>query len=272
MEWSKVKNIMILILITVNLFLLIQTAGQARQSRTYKEAARAGAIEVLWQRGYEVAPTALPEEGVLFPMTAERDRVGEEAFAAELLGTVVKTDDGVRVGYAGETGECWFRSDGSFAFSFPAGVYPAGGEVRTHAKRILSNAGYPCQFVSEHAEGNDTVVTVRQIWGTVPVFSCTAELTYRNGELVAVDGMRLIGPPIRDGGGEGAMDVPTALVRFMSGMREGGYVFTTVEALMPGYQATGSGRLLQLKPVWRIVTDAGVFFMDGVTGELTAQL
>ena len=39
----------------------------------------------------------------------------------------------------------------------------------------------------------------------------------------------------------------------------------------PGYLTSGSGRSVQLNPVWRIVTDTGTYYVDGVTGAVTAE-
>lgn len=271
MEWSKVKNIIILILLTVNILLLVQTAQQEQKSRQYREEARSGAVEVLRRQGYEVAPDALPEEKALAAMTAERDRESEERMAGALLGTVEKTDDGVRVSYAGERGECSFRSDGSFTAAFMAGTHPVEGEAGRHAVKLLAGAGYPCELVGVAEENGETVVTVRQTWEGASLFSCTTQLIYQGGELKSIAGNRLFGTPTRDSGGGEAMDAATALVRFMGGMREGGHVFTRIEQLSAGYLVTGSGRKLQMEPTWRIATDAGTFLMDGATGELNPE-
>ncbi|SBV93343.1 conserved hypothetical protein [uncultured Eubacteriales bacterium] len=270
MEWSKIKNIIILILLAVNVFLLVQVAQRERQSRQYLEESRSGAVEVLRQQGYEVADGALPEESSLIPCTVERDRDGEEALAAYLLGAVHKTDDGVRTAYEGEKGGGWFRSDGSFAFTFTADAYPVTGDEAAHALKLLDGGGYAYEVVSTKI-GETTVVSVRQTWEGAPVFSCRAELTYQNGALASIAGTRLIGTPAQDGGGEQSMDVSTALIRFMSGMREEGHVFTKIESLTSGYRATGSGRRMELEPVWQVTTNAGVFLMDGVTGELNIE-
>lgn len=269
MEWSKVKNIIILILLAVNVFLLVQTAGRDRQSRQYREEALSGAVEVLRRQGYEVSPAALQEEKDLQPLAAERDKDSETRLAENLLGAVEKKDDSVRVSYTGEKGECSFRGDGSFAFAFSPGTYTAEeGDEGAYTEKLLSKAGYSCAVIgtAETAEGR--VVTVRQTWENAPVFSCTAKATYRSGALVSIEGVRLVGTPVPDGGGGQAMDVPTALIRFMSSMREGGHVFTRVEALTAGYQTSSSGRRFQLEPTWSVSTDAGVFLMDGVTGEI----
>lgn len=272
MEWSKVKNIIILILLVVNIFLLVQTAQQERQSRQYREEAISGAVEVLRRQGYEVAPDALPEkETALAAMTAERDRESEEKLAQNLLGAVQKTDDGVRVSYTGEKGECSFRSNGSFTATFRSGAYPAESEEGPHAIKLLADAGYPCELIGIAVGDGESVVTVCQTWEGASLFSCMAELTYQGGELKSITGNRLFGTPVRDSGGGEAMDVATALVRFMGGMREGGHVFTRIEQLNAGYLVTGSGRKLQLEPTWRVVTDVGTFLMAGVTGELNPE-
>lgn len=271
MEWSKVKNIIILILLTVNVFLLVQTVGQERQSREYREEARAGAIETLQRQGYTVAEDALPQERRLTAMTAERDRESEEKLAQSLLGAVKRTDDGVRVSYTGEKGECSFRSNGSFSVTFAASAYPLEGDTGRHAVKILTDAGYSCVPAGSREGDGATVISVRQTWEGVNLFSCTAELTYADGELKSIAGSRLFGTPARDSGGGETMDVPTALVRFMSAMREAGHVFTEVERMELGYLTSGSGRRLQLTPTWRFTTDAGSFFMSALTGDLNQQ-
>lgn len=271
MEWSKVKNIIILILLIVNIFLLVQTAQQERQSQQYREDARSGAVEVLRQQGYEVGPDALPEEKKLAALTAERDRESEGRMAEELLGAVQKNDDGVRVSYTGEKGECSFRSNGSFSATFTAGAYPVEGEVGRHAVKFLTGVGYPCELLEVDEGEEETVVTVRQTWEGASLFSCTTELIYRDGELKSFEGNRLFGAPAQDSSGGEAMDVATALVRFMGGMREGGHVFTKIERLDAGYLVAGSGRKLQMEPTWRVTTDAGTFLMNGVTGELNPE-
>lgn len=270
MEWSKIKNIIILILLAVNVFLLVQTAQRERKSRQYMEESRVGAVEVLRQQGYEVAEDAMPDERYLSPCTMERDRGGEEALAAYLLGMVNKSEDGVRTAYTGERGRGWFRSDGSFAFTLTAEAYPASGDEAAHGVKLLTGGGYACEVISTKA-GEATVVSVRQTWEGAPVFSCTAELTYQDGALVSIAGTRLIGTPTQNGVGGQSMDVSTALIRFMSGMREGGHIFTKIENLTSGYLASGSGRRVALEPVWQVTTDAGVFLMDGFTGELNLE-
>ncbi len=273
MEWSKVKNIIILMLLVVNVLLLGQSARQERQHRKYQEEALEGAVEVLRQQGYEVEISALPEAQELFSLSMERDRESEALLAQALLGTVSQTEEGVRAVYRGEGGSCWFRSDGSFSVTFQSERYRLDGEDEaSHAQGLLTEAGYLCEVIDVEAQDKENVrVTVRQTWEGAPIFSCTAELTYRNGALAELEGMRLIGTPIREADSERMMDLPTALIRFMAEMRTGGHVFTRIERMTAGYQSTSSGRRINLRPVWQVDTDVDIRLLDGLTGALGTQ-
>lgn len=274
MEWSKIKNIILLILLLVNGLLLVQTADREHKSAKYREETRLGAVEVLRQAGYELDPAVLPADAALFPLTAERDREAESALAGALLGETVRTDDGGRVAYAEALGEASFRSDGSFTVSFQPEAHPLeGADEAVHGVKLLTAAGYPCELVELRREGEAAVVIVRQTWEGAPLFNCEASLTYRDGALRAVEGWRLIGAPVRAEGSAAPLDVATVLLRFLAGVRDGGYVCTRVDALIPGYQTTvAPGGVSRLNPVWRVVTDSRAFLVDGLTGALTPAL
>lgn len=273
MEWSKIKNIIIIILLTVNAFLLISVADREWKSAQYQEEARLGAVEVLRSNRIEMDEKSLPPETGLLPMTAERDREGEADLAGALLTNAVKTGDRGRDTYEGDKGSAWFRLDGSFGFTFAAGAYPLDGADPTkHAQTLLSGAGYLCEVVETGAadeETGTTYVRVRQTWEDTPLFNCTARLLYRNGELVSIDeGTRLIGTPVAAGGAD-TLNVAAVLLRFLSGVRDGGHVCREVLSLTAGYEVTPetSGQA-RLSLVWQVMTDAGPFQVDGVTGEV----
>ena len=52
MEWSKIKNIVILLLALVNVFLLVLVVSQERRSVRYQEEARTEAVAVLAKNGF----------------------------------------------------------------------------------------------------------------------------------------------------------------------------------------------------------------------------
>ena len=93
MEWPKVKNIIILILLLVNGFLLLLVGARRGEALRYEQAALYQAAEVLESRGIEVdLSTVIGAEG-LKPLSVERDVEREARMAGALLGETVQGDD-----------------------------------------------------------------------------------------------------------------------------------------------------------------------------------
>ncbi len=276
MEWSKIKNIILLILVGLNAILLVMVAGQERESRRYQEEARAGVLEVLRRGGVKMEEDALPAESALRPMTAERDRAGEADLADALLTKARKTGDRGRDTYFGEKGTAWFRLDGSFGFTFVQGSWPLeGAEPAQHAQELLTGAGYPCQVTAVEVLGTGAAhVTVQETWEGTPLFSWTAVLIYRGGELRSIEeGTRLIGAPTETSAPATRLNVAAVLLHFLAGVREGGWLPGTVTKMTAGYEVTpGTGGQAWLEPVWELVTDVGAFYVDGTTGALRADV
>ena len=63
MEWSKIKNIVILLLALVNVFLLVLVVSQERRSVRYQEEARTEAVAVLAKNGVDFLPERIPGGG-----------------------------------------------------------------------------------------------------------------------------------------------------------------------------------------------------------------
>ena len=86
MEWSKLKNIILLLLVSVNAFLLILVGVQESRAARYEEDTRQAAVRVLEQSGITFGPERVPQEAGLSPLTVTRDRESEAIVAQTLLG------------------------------------------------------------------------------------------------------------------------------------------------------------------------------------------
>ncbi len=86
MEWPKLKNIIILILLLVNAFLLIMVGVQERDTAQYREQTITDMVNVLERNGIHLDRDRVPEELDLTALTVERDQESEAALAAALLG------------------------------------------------------------------------------------------------------------------------------------------------------------------------------------------
>ena len=84
MPWSKIKNIILVILAVTNLALLVLVGGQAIRGSRLLSQAREDAIQFLRNRGVEVDEEIVPQSMELRPQIVERDLAGEERAAAAL--------------------------------------------------------------------------------------------------------------------------------------------------------------------------------------------
>ena len=89
MPWSKLKNIILMILLVTNLCLLVLVGGQELQNSRLKSRAREDTIQLIRGRGVQVEENLIPQSMTLRPQTVQRDLDWEERTAAALLGTPV---------------------------------------------------------------------------------------------------------------------------------------------------------------------------------------
>ena len=94
MAWPRIKNIVILILALVNLFLLVLVVSREGSDARQKAEALTSAVHILEQGGITVDESGLPREAGLTPCRVEQSRSGEEALAQALLGDVTGEERG----------------------------------------------------------------------------------------------------------------------------------------------------------------------------------
>ncbi len=271
MEWSKIKNIILLMLVTVNIFLLVLMISRQVKSDRYTEVARQSAIDVLKQNGILADKAQIPWEKSLSPLTMSRDTEQEKKAADALLGACAQSGQGGVYRYTGEKGTVQFSRSGEFSAVFSADAYPLNGaKAEDHALKFLSLVGFQGEVTGVVRQGDSISVSVRQLFEGVPVFSCVATLVYDRDCLVSIsDGSRrLTGTPAKAEGTQ-PLSMVTVLMRFLEGTNELGDVCTSLESITAGYSFTsGLADPITLTPTWHITTDIGKYYLNGVTGKL----
>lgn len=226
MEWSKIKNIVLLILVCVNAFLLALVLLQQHKTARFQEEASAGAVSALANSGIAFHLERVPRDMELAGLNFTQDRSGEQAAAEALLGRVTEQAESttMRTLYAGANGSAEFFMSGEFSVALDAGVYQADPDELERAGRdCLALLGMEAELVSRETREQESVWTYRQLWEDVPVFSCQVELTWRDGSLVLLRGRRLAGSALPADTGA-PLTTATVLVRFLAGLNEGNYV------------------------------------------------
>lgn len=272
MEWSRLKNIIILILLLVNSFLLVLVAARRGEARQYERTALEQTIQVLEGQGIEIDAKNLAPLGQLPPLTVERDLEVERKLACALLGDGVEVDNrgGGLYLYRGPWGELSVRPGGELSAELADVPHWQANDPGHHAAALLDRMGVDAEQTALSTQGRETIVRFRQMWNKVPVFSCGVEFVYRGGALGAVRGVLLtsgqkVGEP-----GE-LLPLPTALMRFLDGVTSAGDVCSAIRSMEAGYRATPqplSGGT-RLTAAWFITSDTAEYYLDGATGALT---
>ncbi len=275
MAWPKLKNIIILLLLGVNLCLLAVLAGRELSASRIEGRALADAVAYLREQGVQVDEGQLPDAAALQPQNVSRDIQQEQALAAALLGGEVSAQArGAGVyRYYNSSGSVQFHSSGEFSAQFSDGAFPLGErEPQDHAGDILSRLGFQGELIARlGADGEESQsLTFRQIWQGIPLLNCQATLNYEGGSLVSITaGRRLFGQPQPDAA-QAPITAATALMRFYTGLNALGDVCSQVNAVTQAYTVTATlADPAPLTPVWYIDTDTGAYQLDMLTGALS---
>ena len=272
MQWSKLKTIILLMLVGVNLFLLALVGLRAGQGAYYEDETRQTTIQVLERGGITFVPEELPEDISLPVLALTRNRESEKNVAQALLGTVTQTSEsGVRPSYTGPKGTAEFSMNGAFIVTFTDGSWQRqpGQSVSDASRNCLEQIGFQAMEEEVLTQGDTTWATYCQVWEDAPVFSCQVTLTWEGESLVRMEGSRLDGTSTPSA--QSLLSTPTVLMRFLAGVSQNGYVCSQITDMEPGYLTSGSSRSVQLTPVWRIDTDTGSYYVDAVSGLVTAE-
>lgn len=278
MSWSKLKNIIILILLLLNLFLLALVGVNRIRSDRYRATALSEAAAVLEANGIQV-PDILPSDMELSSAVSARDLEREEQLAAALLGEDARAEaagGGLYV-YESDIGRASFRSNGELTVEFTApALFDDGVEHAAHVRQLLERLDLRVWQVDE---SGDTVTVLQSVNGA-PVFSSGVASSSASpvgvsfsfdgdGRLLRVSGRLLLGQAQADPDGEPPLSVPTALIGFFGFIVENGDVCQAIREMQPAYRVSALTDPVRLTPVWRITTDTGDYVVDACTGEIT---
>lgn len=267
MEWRKLKNIILIVLLALNLALAGLIGGPRLSAYARQGQAQREAMLFLEQKGIGVAEELIPTGEGHQPLTAQRDRQAEGELARLVLGedAAPEQQGGEVYRYVSDRGVIQFHSDGSFWAEFVPEHFPANGDGRAAALAVLERLNFSGEII--HEEENS--ITLRQCLEQGCLFGQQATVTWTAEGISGIsNGRRLYGTPVADTGRE-SVDRATALIAFYNGLNKMGDVCSRIDRIEPGYlSATSLDRVMTLTPVWRVTTDTGVYQLDLVTGAL----
>lgn len=266
MESSKVKNIVLLILLITNLLLLFLMVSQRLESRQLQEKTLTDAVQLLEAKGVSVKAENLDELSFPSSLSLERDAAWEQQAFTALLGEgTTVTQRGLLAQYHGPLGQAEVHNDGTFSVTLSPGSYPVEDGDRLSCAQSALKLIHFTAILSEQTD--DTLIALQKIDDS-PVFSCQTALHFEGESLVSISGTRLVGQPVQSADSE-PLNVATLLVRFRGNLIESGEACTAILSASQGYLLpSASGGKMELVPVLRLETDTNDYYLSALTGEI----
>lgn len=260
MQWDKVKNILLMILLTIDLFL----AGNLGV-HIWQDGRRTNELEhnvrlLLEKYGVTTAPSfSLPSDTAILPLSLDRNRDAEEAMAFAILGEELsrsEQEDGA-VLWKNQNDFLEWQADGSVRGSCTISDAPNNEyQAEQRANRLLKkwnieDAVYTAQGLTVVAEGT--------IAGQ-PVHNRRLTLYFHANNTVTFSGRWSFSVPFTN--------AQTASVTYAAADALLSFAANTpncgkIESMQMGYRLEAdSARRLQLTPTWKIVTETAEYLVD----------
>lgn len=264
MDRYRLKNIIILILALVNVFLTgtVLTRERAELTAFRRTEEELGALFAA--DGMTLEDGAVSRAQPPASVSLNRDTALEERAVVLLLGEGASLSDqgGGLYRWTGGRGEAVFRSSGSFEAS---GRLAGPEEAESFCRAF-------CKAFSFQAPELGREGSYRALWSYegLPVFNCAAVFTLEAGAVTAVSGVLLSsgGTPLETQ--QPPLSAAGALTAFQQMRRESTAVASSVSDTQLCYELLSSGAAPSLTPAWRIVTDTTDYYVNCVTGAVTA--
>lgn len=265
MLWSKLKNVILAVLLLTNLFLFALVISERMSGDSQEAEAREMAILFLQERGVPLEEDMVPRSLDLVALQGA-EQIQEEAVVL-LLGAVERSYGGETVRYTSDLGFIEVSPEGNFYGNFTGAVLPVSQKSKEeHGALILEKLGLDCLYLGEVSQGEGTLLVYNQIIQGIPVVDCEIHLYYEEGVLREIPKGRGFSGEFQEGDvGKGT--IATALLQFFAQLGEEGCeeMYGIEACYLPAYQ---SGVGISLQPSWCFVTERGNFYWNSVTSRM----
>lgn len=251
MPVSKLKNLAILILLLANAALVCLLIPRQLEKHAQEQALRDSLTALCAEQDVILQPDCIGISLSLYPLDLN-DRSDAEAAALTIL-----LDDDSTTTANWDNGVLSIKLDGQKSVS----------DLRSHTKSILKKMQFQISSLSEpvrRSPGIYDITAMQSVLG-VPVFSQGLTFTYANNCLRDVNGSFFTGTLIRTDDTV-CCSAAEAVVAFLGARVDLGWVGSTITGLEQGYLPADLTGLVRLLPGWKLSTDTGCFYVNGVDG------
>lgn len=268
MRWTKIKNIILLLLVVVNLFLLGLVGVRAWRTAQNDRQTRERILQILENNGIAFQPQALPG-----PMSLTARRLTptpmDETQAALLVGEVTASETmGTRAIYRGEHGVLTISSAGEITLDF----FDRCALTEEQVWESLTRLGLSFRETARREEGGMVEVAACLLIEDAPLTGEIITLTCNGGVPDSLTFRALMGTTELVPANREPISAPTALLRLLDALNRQGYICSRIDRLYAGYILSGAGPYT-LEPVWFVEIDTAPWRLavDAYTGAVTVE-
>jgi len=264
LERHRLKNIIILILVLVNVFLLGSLAIRKTAEHSAHRQATEQLVALFAADEISLSPDIISNQLPPSPSTLSRSTELDHEAALFLLGSGLSSSDqgGGIYTYTSPSGSALFRANGSFD---AAGTL-ATEHVTDFCRSFCEEFSYstPSFQLDENSSGTATAYFQ---YNDLPVFNCNVTFTIDHGKLLTVSGTLLPASGLSASSGQTPLSASAALTAFLQIRRETAAAVSSVTDIYLCYelQSTASSSMT-LSPAWCIVTDTVKYYVNSITG------
>jgi len=262
LQWDKVKNVLIAILLAVDLFLLCNFGTKMIQAHMRADRLEDDLRSLLAGYGYTLPDSfELPADESILPLMLDRNRASEEEMADKMLGGDVsrtEQEDGA-VRFESNQGALEWSADGTVNGACVIDEPPSNSnQAQRRARKLIENWGLADDSTSYETSGLS--VTVSGKIARQPVHNRQLVFTFSTDGTLTVSGRWSFGIPYATAR-ENSVNCAAAdaLLSFASDAPNE----ESIESMEAGYRMEAdSSKRLQLTPTWKIVTSTGEYLVD----------
>jgi len=271
MDTSKIKNILIIILVFLNAFLLALVLVDDAGERAARNDAEEELREILDGCGITAAdgmdffrePPQMCT--VLRTPDEEMEKVssilGEKALVEDLGGNIYF--------YSGKNGQANLRGTGEMDFIFNGNAVTLRGRTERALEKLMEKSGIEiCGEYTQLSEAdNASRVELCCAWEGFPIYNARLSFDVYGDSLLMASGVRQF-DTLDSVSSEEAMDCVSAVMRFVEIVKNDGFICSRIDRIEAGYimSVAVSGES-SLTPVWRIDADTGTLYVNAITGK-----
>ena len=269
MSNSKLKNIILLILLALNLFLLGALLSDRTQTAAIHQEAWESLLTSLENSGLNVSDSLNDRLATPKIYTIRRSAVTEQSMMEKIFGSVTVEELGGNIlFYSSNRGQASLRGTGETNLLLASDTWSTGRDAAKAAQRLLERMGLSVSEKHVQLDSDAKCCTLYCSWRGHSVYNARLTLYYNDRYFDMITGIRVF-DEVTGENSSGVMDELTAITRFLEIINEGNWNCTSLLDLDVGYvqTVTVSGEST-LTPVWRFDTDAGPLYLNAVSGKV----